>query len=192
MVSVDMISERYAANVVTLSNVESIVPTMTPIEKQKVNHMRLNALASSGLAVLAAAFTLTACSSSTPSGSTSSAPPRATSASSSSASTASGSSAARTGTFKGDNGKQVAGTVNVSDGKVVLSGFSSDAGPDLHIYLTDGASENGVSAGKQLGAISYDQSSQTFSLSGVDPSKYNTVVIHCDKAKAVFGDASLS
>jgi electron transfer DM13 len=75
---------------------------------------------------------------------------------------------------------------------VVLAGFSSDAGPDLHIYLTNGATESGVASGKQLGAISYDKASQTFSLGGVDPSRYTTVVIHCDKAKAVFGDASLS
>jgi hypothetical protein len=149
----------------------------------------LSALAGSGLALVAAAVTLTACSGSTPSGSTSSAPPQATSAA---ASAGTGSSAARTGTFKGDNGKNVAGTVNISDGKVVLAGFSSDAGPDLHIYLTNGATESGVAAGKQLGAISYDQASQTFSLGGIDPSRYTTVVIHCDKAKAVFGDASLS
>ena len=150
--------------------------------------MRLSALASSGLAMVAAAVTLTACSGSTPSESTSPAP-QATSAA---AAASPGSSAAHTGTFKGDNGKHVAGTVNISDGKVVLAGFSSDAGPDLHIYLTNGATESGVSAGKQLGAIAYDQASQTFSLAGVDPSRYNTVVIHCDKAKAVFGDASLS
>jgi hypothetical protein len=106
--------------------------------------------------------------------------------------TASGSTSGRTGTFKCANGKTVAGTVNVSGGNLVLSGFSSDAGPDLHVYLANGSSENDVAAGKQLGAVSYDQASQTFALSGADPSKYSTVVIHCDKAKATFGDAALS
>ena len=157
--------------------------------------MRITALASYGLAVLATAFTLTACSNSTPGDSTSSAPQQSASAVSAPASTAStsaGSSAARTGTFKGDNGKHVAGTVMVSGGKVVLAGFSSDAGPDLHIYLANGASETDVAAGKQLGPVSYSQASQTFSLSGADTSKYSTIVIHCDKAKASFGDAPLS
>lgn len=158
-----------------------------------MNHVRFNALASSGLAVLAAAFTLTACSGSTPSGSAGSAAASAPAASASAAaSVAPDSAAARTGTFKGANGKHVAGTVMISGGKVMLSGFSSDAGPDLHIYLTDGAGESDVSSGKQLGNVAYDQASQTFSVAGVDPSKYSTVVIHCDKAKAVFGDASLS
>lgn len=154
--------------------------------------MRINALAS-GIAVFAAAFTLTACSGGTPSDSSSSAPQQATSAAAAAAPSAPAStSAARTGTFKGDNGKNVAGTVSVADGKVVLSGFSSDAGPDLHIYLTNGTGESDVAAGKQLGAISYNQASQTFSATGVDASKYSTVVIHCDKAKATFGDAPLS
>jgi hypothetical protein len=141
---------------------------------------------------LATIFMVTGCSSSSPGGSPSSASPQASSATTPASSGASGSTAARAGTFKGDNGKNVAGTVNISDGKVVLSGFSSDDGPDLHIYLTNGATEAGVSAGKVLGPIVHDQASQTFSLNGVDPSKYSNVVIHCDKALAVFGDALLA
>ena len=65
--------------------------------------------------------------------------------------------------------------MKIADGKAVLYGFSSDNGPDLHIYLTNGATEAGVSAGKMLGPIVHDQASQTFSLNGVDPSRYSTV-----------------
>jgi hypothetical protein len=98
----------------------------------------------------------------------------------------------RTGTFEGLNDKHVAGTAAVSDAQLVLSGFSSDAGPDLHIYLANGSDENAVAAGKEIGSIAFDKPSQTFSTSGVDASKYTTVVIHCDKAKAVFGAATLT
>jgi hypothetical protein len=98
----------------------------------------------------------------------------------------------RTGTFEGLNDKHVVGTAAVSDAQIVLSGFSSDAGPDLHIYLANGSDENAVAAGKEIGSIAFDKPSQTFSTSGVDASKYTTVVIHCDKAKAVFGAATLT
>ena len=98
----------------------------------------------------------------------------------------------RTGTFAGANDKHVAGTAAVTGAQVVLSGFSSDAGPDLHIYLTNGADENAVTAGKELGSVAFDKASQTFSTNGVDTSSYTTVVIHCDKAKAVFGAATLT
>jgi hypothetical protein len=98
----------------------------------------------------------------------------------------------RKGTFEGLNGKKVAGMVKVADGKVILSGFSSDEGPDLHLYLAKGSDEADVMAGKSLGKVSYDTASQSFELSGVDPDGYDTVVVHCDKAKAVFGAAELS
>jgi len=100
--------------------------------------------------------------------------------------------ASRTGSFAGLNGKKVAGTVTVADGKVTLSGFSSDEGPDLHLYLTNGDDEAAVTAGKTLGKVSYDTASQTFELSDIDADTYDTVVVHCDKAKAVFGAAGLS
>ncbi|HUP98884.1 MAG TPA: DM13 domain-containing protein [Aeromicrobium sp.] len=100
--------------------------------------------------------------------------------------------APRSGTFAGLNGKKVAGTVKVGHGKVVLSGFSSDEGPDLYLYLAKGSDESDVMAGKSLGEVSYDEASQTFDLKGVDAAGYDTVVVHCDKAKAVFGAAELS
>lgn len=98
----------------------------------------------------------------------------------------------RTGAFGGLNDKHVAGTATVTNTQIVLSGFSSDAGPDLHIYLTNGTDEKAVAAGKGFGSAAFDKASQTFSTNGVDTSSYTTVVIHCDKAKAVFGAATLT
>lgn len=102
------------------------------------------------------------------------------------------STTAKTGTFTGVNGKHVTGTVSIADGQLTLSGFSSDEGPDLHLYLANGTDENAIVAGKQLGSIVYDKASQTFTLNGVDTAQYTTVAIHCDKAKATFGAATLS
>ena len=140
-----------------------------------------------GAALLTIALALAACSSSkeTQPGSAMSQPSSAPAMSQSMTSP-------RTGTFEGLNDKHVAGTAAVSDAQLVLSGFSSDAGPDLHIYLANGSDENAVAAGKEIGSIAFDKPSQTFSTSGVDASKYTTVVIHCDKAKAVFGAATLT
>jgi hypothetical protein len=100
--------------------------------------------------------------------------------------------ATRSGTFQGLNDKHVAGTARVVGQQIELSDFSSDAGPDLHLYLTNGSDETAVSAGKELGPVSFNQAAQSFSLSGVDASQYHDVVIHCDKAKAVFGAATLA
>ncbi|MEV0479853.1 DM13 domain-containing protein [Streptomyces sp. NPDC050508] len=138
------------------------------------------------MALVAISFTLTACGGSDNSDSTSKA------AASVSASQPAMHSADKQGMFAGLNGKKVSGTAQVSGSGVMLSGFSSDEGPDLHVYLTNGTDEAAVSAGKQLGAVKYDAKSQTFALNGVDASMYTTVVIHCDKAKAVFGAAKLS
>lgn len=105
--------------------------------------------------------------------------------------TASGSSAgSETGTFHGLNGKSVQGTVTVADGTVTLSGFSSDEGPDLHLYLAKGTDENAVAAGTELGPVDFKKASQSFKISGdVD---FTDVLVHCDKAKAVFGAASVA
>lgn len=98
----------------------------------------------------------------------------------------------RTGDFAGLNDKTVTGSVSVSDGMLVLSDFSSDEGPDLHVYLTKGTDEAAVSAGVMVDAVSFDTASQTFTLKDADIADYTYVVIHCDKAKAVFGAAKLS
>jgi hypothetical protein len=98
----------------------------------------------------------------------------------------------KSGDFMGLNDKSVQGTVTVVDGELTLSGFSSDEGPDLHIYLTTGTDEAAVEAGTMVDTVSFDTASQTFTLADVDPADFTYVVIHCDKAKAVFGAAKLS
>ncbi|MEL7976720.1 DM13 domain-containing protein [Isoptericola sp. F-RaC21] len=98
---------------------------------------------------------------------------------------------ARHGSFAGLNDKSVEGTVAVDGDTLTLEGFSSDEGPDLHLYLANGTDEAAVSAGTELGDVAWDEASQTFTLDGVDASGFTDVVVHCDKAKAVFGAATL-
>ena len=135
--------------------------------------------------VVALTAGLTACSSG--SGAATSSSPSSSSSSSSTVSMDD-----RTGSFSGLNNMKVAGTATIHDGTLTLAGFSSDEGPDLHVYLTDGTDEAAVSAGKHISAVKFDQASQTFDLKGIDTAGYTDVVIHCDKAKAVFGAASLA
>ncbi|MBH0131137.1 DM13 domain-containing protein [Salinibacterium sp. NK8237] len=97
-----------------------------------------------------------------------------------------------TGTFEGTSEHAVEGTVTVSDTEIVLSGYSSDEGPDLNIYLTNGNDEDAVAAGMQIDSVVFDEASQTFTFDAMDISGYDTVVIYCDKVKAIFGSAPLA
>ncbi|NMO00193.1 DM13 domain-containing protein [Gordonia sp. TBRC 11910] len=98
-----------------------------------------------------------------------------------------------TGTFSGLNGKMVAGSAMIDGMTVTLTGYSSDQGPDLHLYLANGTTEQAVRAGVQISPVAYDKTMQTFTLpAGVDAGKYTDLVVHCDKALAVFGAAKLS
>lgn len=98
-----------------------------------------------------------------------------------------------TGTFSGLNGKSVAGSVTITGNTIMLSGFSSDQGPDLHLYLANGTSESATTAGVEIARVSWNTTSQTFTIpSGTDASMYTDLVEHCDKALAVFGAAPLS
>jgi ABC-type oligopeptide transport system substrate-binding subunit len=146
--------------------------------------------ASISVAVLALGLTLAGCSS------TPAASPSTPDTMSTSSSTPMPSSSAmtdmKTGAFTGLNGKNVKGTATISGSDLKLTGFSSDEGPDLHVYLTTGTDEAAVMAGKEISTVVFNQDTQSFMLSGVDASMYTTVVIHCDKAKAVFGAAPLS
>lgn len=140
-----------------------------------------------GAGLVAVSLTLAACGTDSTGASASASAP--TSAPVAAANSQAGS---KTGTFTGLNEKKVSGSALVNATGITLSGFSADEGPDLHIYLTNGTDEAAVAAGKQIGKVQFDQKSQQFALTGVDVSAYSTVVIHCDKAKAVFGAAKLS
>lgn len=92
------------------------------------------------------------------------------------------------GEFKGEGDHNVMGKVKVTLKDVVLSDFSTDKGPDLHVYLTkDGDVKNGL----KLGAVDLEKSVQGFKLDKVDLSMYNTVTIYCDEAHVTFGNAML-
>lgn len=102
------------------------------------------------------------------------------------------STATTTAMFAGLNGKNVAGTATITGDAVELAGFSSDEGPDLHLYLTKGTTEADVKGGVRLGAIAYDKAAQRFTIpAGVSSAEYTHLVVHCDKALAVFGAAQL-
>ncbi|BCI80290.1 hypothetical protein MTY66_19150 [Mycolicibacterium sp. TY66] len=182
-----------------LSNAPGALPNFigdgvigTP-RRSKEFHMVIKPIAATAAAVFA--LTLTACGANEMKSAGSSSPSSsAMSSSMTSAMTSamtSSSAAARTGHFTGLNGKHVAGTATVSGMNLEFTDFSSDEGPDLHVYLTKGSTESDVAAGKEIAAIKFDQATQSFPLTGIDTMGYTTVVIHCDKAKAVFGAASL-
>jgi ABC-type glycerol-3-phosphate transport system substrate-binding protein len=143
--------------------------------------MRTKTVLASGMIALALAAVLAGCSS------TSSAP------SAGAKNAAASSSVKLTGTFAGLNGKKAAGEVTITGNTIKLTGFSSDQGPDLHLYLANGTSESASTAGVEIDAVAWNKSTQTFTIpSGVDASKYKDLVEHCDKALAVFGAAPLS
>ncbi|HEX4402957.1 MAG TPA: DM13 domain-containing protein [Galbitalea sp.] len=143
--------------------------------------MRTKTLLATGAVALALAAALAGCSS------PSSAPTAGTKAA------AATSSVKLTGTFAGLNGKKASGNVTITGDTIKLTGFSSDQGPDLHLYLANGTSESETTAGVEIAAVAWNKSTQTFTIpSGVDASKYKDLVEHCDKALAVFGAAPLS
>ncbi|TGA98918.1 hypothetical protein E4665_06215 [Sporolactobacillus shoreae] len=92
------------------------------------------------------------------------------------------------GSFSGKNGKMVSGMVKVMGGKLMLTHFKTDEGPDLHVYLTK---DGDVTNGQSIAKIDLKKMDQTFSLNGVDPAMYNTVVIYCNKAHVAFGEAKI-
>ena len=148
-----------------------------------------------GTAILAISLALTACSTEeTPGGSTADETTSSSPMQTDEAQMQDGemTAEARTGDFAGLNDKTVDGSVEVSATEVVLSDFVSDEGPDLHVYLTNGSEAADVAAGVEIDVVAFDKASQTFTLDGVDVAGYDTVVINCDKAKAVFGAAPLA
>lgn len=148
--------------------------------------MRTKTFLALGVSALALTAALAGCSSPSSSGGSAG-------GSSGGSTAAAGSSVHLTGTFMGDNGKKAAGTVTIDGDTITLSGFSSDQGPDLHLYLANGTSEADTTAGVEIASVAWDKSSQTFTIpAGTDASKYTYLVEHCDKALAVFGDAPLS
>ncbi|CAH0418360.1 DM13 domain-containing protein [Periweissella ghanensis] len=94
------------------------------------------------------------------------------------------------GSFKGQNGKQVSGDVTVNGNEIDLSNFKTVAGPDLHIYLSkDGSVDNGAI---NLGKISLTDANQKIKVpAGTNISDFKQVLIHCDEAHVTFGAADV-
>lgn len=153
--------------------------------------MRTKTLLATGFASLALVASLAACSS-TGSNAAGTSGSSDTSASAAAAPATSSAAGTLTGTFAGANGKKVAGTVTITGDTLKLSGFSSDQGPDLHVYLANGTTESEATAGVEISTVAWNKADQTFTLpSGTDASSFSDVVIHCDKALAVFGAAPI-
>ncbi|MCL2543621.1 MAG: DM13 domain-containing protein [Nocardioidaceae bacterium] len=101
-------------------------------------------------------------------------------------------SAHMTGMLSGVRGKQVSGTVTISGGRVVLSGFSAAGGmSDLHLYLAAGTSESSLMQGTDLGPIR-GGTTQTFRLGHMGASGEHYALVHSPMDHTVLGTARLS
>ena len=107
----------------------------------------------------------------------------------------------RTGTFTSLD-HSTTGTVRVlelADGRrfVRLEGFETDNGPDLFVYLSTNAAGGPEGAfdddHADLGRLQGNVGDQNYELpSDVDPARYTSVVIWCDRFDAAFGAADLT
>lgn len=94
-----------------------------------------------------------------------------------------------TGMLKGEGKYETKGMVEVKDNMLMLSEFMTSDGPDVHVWLTkDGDMEHAYDVAK----LDLEAKDQTFDISMAPMSDYNTVVIYCNDAQAVFGSAMLS
>lgn len=93
------------------------------------------------------------------------------------------------GSFAGVGQHKVSGMATIKDNKLVLSNFVTDEGPDLHVYLVKG---DDVKNGVEVSAIDLKDKTQTFDVSDKDLTKYDNVVIYCEKAHETFGQAPVS
>lgn len=92
------------------------------------------------------------------------------------------------GTLTGAGSHKVSGNVTIKDNKLMLSDFVTDEGPDLHVYLVKG---NNVADGVEVSKVDLKAKTQSFDVSDKDLSKYDHVLIYCEKAHEEFGEATL-
>ncbi|GEK33549.1 DM13 domain-containing protein [Kurthia sibirica] len=93
------------------------------------------------------------------------------------------------GVFQGENSHKVTGDVKIANGKLMLTNFMTDEGPDLHVYLGKGTD---VSTAKEIAKIDLKDNMQTVDLTSVAVEEYDTVFIYCNKAHELFGSAMIS
>ncbi|MGX7417966.1 DM13 domain-containing protein [Carnobacterium gallinarum] len=89
--------------------------------------------------------------------------------------------------FKGENGHSVKGKATIEKGKLMLSDFTTDDGPDLRVYLSKGTDSKKA---KEIAKIDLNKKEQTFDLSDINPEEYDTILIYCNKAHELFGSAT--
>ena len=79
--------------------------------------------------------------------------------------------------------------VTLNDNKLMLSDFSTDKGPDLHVYLVK---NDKIESGVSLGKVDLKNKEQSFSIpKDINLKDYKKVVSYCDEAHVMFGEAVL-
>jgi len=84
--------------------------------------------------------------------------------------------------------------IKLAEGGTVLTltGFQTDPGPDLRVYLVTGGADD-LGDVVDLGALKGNRGDQQYDVSrSVDPERYRTVVIWCRAFSVAFGSAGLA
>lgn len=97
------------------------------------------------------------------------------------------------GGFTGIGGESVSGTARIitADGKysLVLDQFSTNNGPDLHVYLSKQATPKDFI---DLGPLKSTRGTQVYEITGKpDLAEYKYALIHCQQFNHLFGSALL-
>lgn len=85
--------------------------------------------------------------------------------------------------------------VKLADGthRLTLTGFATDNGPDLRVYLVSAASGDSVKGAVDLGKLKGNRGAQEYTLpANADPARFGQVVIWCRAFSVSFGAATLA
>ncbi|MHA4740789.1 DM13 domain-containing protein [Dyadobacter sp. MSC1_007] len=98
------------------------------------------------------------------------------------------------GSFKGIGGESVSGTAKIITAgekySLVLDQFSTNNGPDLHVYLSKQARPKDFI---DLGSLKSTRGTQVYEINGKpDLAEYKYALIHCQQFNHLFGSALLS
>jgi hypothetical protein len=98
------------------------------------------------------------------------------------------------GSFTGIGGESVSGTARIvtADNKysLVLDQFSTNNGPDLHVYLSKLTTPKDFI---DLGSLKSTRGTQVYEINGKpDLAEYRYALIHCQQFNHLFGSALLS
>jgi hypothetical protein len=97
--------------------------------------------------------------------------------------------ASAAGTFT-SGAHETSGRAAVVGRMLTLTGFETDAGPDLRVRLVPGRNDDG-GAGIDLGALKGNKGDQQYALPAGAPTEDVTVVIYCRAFSVNFGSAYL-